>query len=110
MGTVTGAAQGGQPATLTYTRQSLTFTYAYEVLEAYTVGSYCSMYPPDGEVTFTSTKVAFDGQDVDDAKIMWETFSCPSGPGCSGSAECGETTTIAGSDVTIHYNTKATLV
>lgn len=108
--TVSGFAEGGQPATLSYTRQSLTFTYAYEVLEAYTVGSTCSMYPPDGGLVFTSTKVAFDGQDVADDDVNWEAFSCPSGPGCVGSASCGESTKITGSDVAISYNTGSMVV
>lgn len=104
--TVTGQAEGGSPATLKYSRQTLTFTYAYEVLEAYSVGSYCSMYDRTGGVTFTDTKVAFDGQDATD-KITWTPYSCPSGPGCAGSAECGEKATVSGNDVTISYRTSA---
>lgn len=108
--TVTGSAEGGQPATLSYTRHSLTFTYAYEVLEAYFVGSDCSMYPPDGGLTFTSTKVAFDGEDVADDDVKWEAFSCPSGPGCTDSASCGESTVITGSDVAISYDSKSMVI
>lgn len=105
--TVTGTAEDGTSAVLRYTRQTLTFTYAYEVLEAYTVGSSCSMYPPQAEgVTFTDTKIAFDGKDATDS-IQWVPYSCPSGPGCSGSAECGERATVSGNDVTISYRTSS---
>lgn len=102
--TVTGQAEGGPPATLKYSRESLTFTYAYEVLEAYNVGSSCSMYDRSGGVTFTDTKVAFDGKDATD-KLIWTPYSCPSGPGCVGSAACGEKATISGNDVKISYRT-----
>merc|ERR1712203_769732 len=101
----TGVEEGGQPATLKYARDSITFTYAYEVLEAYYVGSTCSMYPPQPEgVTFSATGASFDGKDVSQS-VQWETFSCPSGPGCAGSAECGEKATVSGTDVTISYQT-----
>lgn len=103
--TVTGQAEGGSPATLNYNRQSLTFTYAYEVLEAYTVGSSCAMYPPQSSgVTFTETAVEFDGKDATDS-IEWDAYSCPSGPGCTGSSGCSEVATVHGNDVTISYRT-----
>jgi hypothetical protein len=105
--TCTGQAQDGSPATLKYSR-SMTFTFAYEVLEAYYVGSSCSMYDKSGGVTFTDTQVAFDGKDATD-EVQWVAFSCPSGPGCTGTAECGEQALISGKDVTISYRT-STLV
>ena len=101
---VTGTTAAGRNATLNYARKTLTFTYAYEVLEAYNVGSTCSMYPGGGgDVTFDATAVGFDNKPVPSADIKWEAFSCPSGPGCEGSAGCGEKTTIDGASVTIHY-------
>merc|ERR1712048_1501616 len=41
--TCTGAPEGGESATLNFNRRTPVFTYAYEVLEAYSMGS-CSMY------------------------------------------------------------------
>jgi hypothetical protein len=99
---VTGTTAAGKNATLFYSRKTLTFTYAYEVLEAYNVGASCSMYPADGATTFSGTEVSFDHKAVSD--IKWEPFSCPSGPGCIGSASCGEKTTVDGSSITIHYD------
>jgi hypothetical protein len=101
---VTGTTASGHNATLFYSRKTLTFTYAYEVLEAYSVGKECSMYPTDGATTFGATTASFDNKPVSD--IKWEPYSCPSGPGCDGSpASCGEKTAVDGSSVTIHYNT-----
>merc|ERR1712080_418751 len=99
--TCTGQPIGGSPATLHFNRQQPTFTTAYEVLEAYSVGSTCSLYPSDGVVGFSKTQLAFDGQAVSD--FTWETYSCPSAPGCVGSAECGEHTTVDNGVVNIHF-------
>jgi len=102
----TGKPAGGQPATLHFTRKKPTFTTAYEVLEAYFVGSNCGLYPSDNVVGFSKTEAAFDGKAVSD--IKWELYSCPSGPGCSGaSAECGETTTVDGGVVNIHFKSRS---
>lgn len=101
----TGQPAGGQAATLHFTRKNPTFTTAYEVLEAYSVGSNCGMYPSDDVVGFSKTEVAFDGKTVSDLK--WETYSCPSGPGCAGSAECGETTTVDNGVVNIHFKSSS---
>ena len=83
-----------------FMRRQPTFTTAYEVLEAYSVGAECGMYPSDGVVGFSKTQVAFDG--VVSAPA-WETHSCPSGPGCAGRAECGERTTVDNGVVNIHF-------
>jgi len=101
--TCTGQAQDGSPAVLKYSKP-MTFAFAYEVLEAYSVGSSCSMYDKSGGVTFTDTQMAFDGKDATD-QVQWVAFSCPSGPGCMGTAECGEQASISGNDVTISYRT-----
>lgn len=101
----TGQPAGGSPATLHFTRKQPTFTTAYEVLEAYSVGSECGMYPSDGVVGFSNTEVAFDGEVVSD--LTWETHSCPSGPGCAGSAECGERTTVDNGVVNIHFQSSS---
>jgi len=100
--TCTGAPEGGESATLNFNRRTPVFTYAYEVLEAYSMGD-CSMYPPQPEgVRFTDTKVAFDGVDATD-QVQWVPYSCPSGPGCTGSTSCGEKATVDGGDVIISY-------
>jgi len=113
VGTMTKESDGswtcefeGQDATLKYNRHTLTFTHAYEVLEAYSLGSQCSLYPSEPCV-FTNTKISFDGEDASD-KVEWVPYSCPSGPGCTDSASCSETATINGGDVTI--STRSSIV
>jgi len=98
---------GGEPATLYVTQgRAGKMTYAYEVLEAYNVGSECGMYPSEGKVEFSSTSVGFDfGDPVPAQKVSWETYACPAGPGCTGTASCKEAASAdAGADVTISFS------
>lgn len=98
---------GGEPATLYVTQaRAGKMTYAYEVLEAYNVGSTCGMYPAEGKVEFKASSVAFDfGDPVPKEKVAWDTYACPSGPGCTGRASCKEAATAdADADVVISFS------
>jgi len=90
-GTDTNTAQS---AVISYTPDESDYSYAYEVLEAYTLSG-CDDYPPTGEVTFDQILVEVDGKPV---KPTWQTMTKDT--------TCNEQTVVVSpTEVKITFNT-----